>query len=108
MVEIDRGTMPIARSDFFANELRTENARLSHRACRKQHEKHFGWKTFRVLTVTTDHHRMQSMREALRRLHIPNSIGAPLFFFTTRDELRTSDPLMHEWRDGNGRAVRLI
>jgi hypothetical protein len=21
----------------------------------KQHERHFGWKTFRVLTVTTDH-----------------------------------------------------
>ena len=45
--------------------------------------------------------------EALRRLHVPNSIGAPLFFFTTRDELRASDPLAHEWRDGNGRLVRL-
>jgi hypothetical protein len=45
----------------------------------KQHEKHFGWKTFRVLTVTTDHHRMQSMMDALRRLRIPHSPGAPLF-----------------------------
>ena len=74
----------------------------------KQHEKHFGWKTFRVLTVTTDHHRMQSMMEALRRLRIPHSPGAPLFFFTTRDELRASDPLAHDWRDGNGRAVRTL
>jgi hypothetical protein len=49
----------------------------------KQHEKHFGWKTFRVLTVTTDQHRMQSMMEALRKLRIPHSPGAPLFFFTT-------------------------
>jgi len=56
----------------------------------KQHEKHFGWKTFRVLTVTTDQHRMQSMMEALRKLRIPHSPGAPLFFFTTRDELRTA------------------
>jgi hypothetical protein len=58
--------------------------------------------------VTTDQHRMQSMMEALRRLHVPNSMGASLFFFATRDGLRASDPLMHEWRDGNGRAVRLI
>ncbi len=50
---------------------------------------------------------MQSMMEALRALHIPHSPGAPLFFFTTRDELRGSDPLTHEWQDGNGRAVRL-
>ena len=61
-----------------------------------------------MLTVTTDQHRMQSMMEALRKLHIPHSPGAPLFFFTTRDELRTTDPLMHEWRDGNGRVVQLI
>ena len=63
-----------------------------------------GWKTFRVLAMTTDHHRMM---EALRKLRVPHSPGAPLFFFTTRDELRASDPLMHEWCDGNGRAVRL-
>ena len=47
------------------------------------------------------------MMNALRKLRIPHSPGAPLFFFTTRDELRASDPLAHEWRDGNGRAVRL-
>ena len=50
---------------------------------------------------------MQSMMEALRRLHIPHSPGAPLFFFTTRDQLRTAEPFAHEWRDGNGHAVRL-
>ena len=55
--------------------------------------------TFRVLTVTTDHHRMQSMMDALRRLHVPNSMGVPLFLFATRDELRAADPLAHEWRD---------
>ena len=63
--------------------------------------------TFRVLTVTTDPHRIQSMLEALRTLRIPHSPGAPLFFFTTRDELRATDPLTHDWRDGNGHAVRL-
>ena len=47
------------------------------------------------------------MMEALRKFRIPHSPGAPLFFFTTRDELRTTDPLAHTWQDGNGRAVRL-
>ena len=35
------------------------------------------------------------MMEALRKFRIPHSPGAPLFFFTTRDELRTTDPLAH-------------
>jgi hypothetical protein len=51
---------------------------------------------------------MQSMMEALRKLHVPRSPGAPLFFFTTRDELRKTDPLAHTWQDGNGGAVQLI
>jgi hypothetical protein len=99
----------VVRSDSFRQTSFEEQIRAyltAHAA--KQHEKHFGWKTFRVLTVTTDQHRMQSMMEALPRLHVPNSIGAPLFFFTTRDERRAADPLAHEWRDGNGRIVRLI
>jgi hypothetical protein len=61
-----------------------------------------------VLTVTTNHHRMLSMMDVLRKLRVPHSPGAPLFFFTTRDDLRATDPLAHEWRDGNGRTVRLI
>jgi hypothetical protein len=48
------------------------------------------------------------MMEALRKLRVPHSPGATLFFFTTRDELRASDPLTHESRDGNHHAVRLI
>jgi hypothetical protein len=108
MVEIDRGTMPVVRSDSFRQTSFEEKMRAyltAHAA--KQHERQFGWKTFRVLTVTTDHHRMQSMMEALRKLRVPHSPGAPLFFFTTRDELRAADPLTHDWRDGNDLAVLL-
>ena len=108
MVEIDRGTMPVSRSDFLQTSFERKMRAYLTAHAGKQHEREFGWKTFRVLTVTTDHHRTQSMMEALRKLHVPNSIGAPLFFFTTRDELRAADPLTHEWRDGNGRTVRLI
>jgi len=109
MVEIDRGTMPVVRSDSFRQTSFEEKMRAYLTAhAGKQHERQFGWKTFRVLTVTTDHRRMHSMMEALRKLRIPHSPGAPLFFFTTRDELRAADPLTHDWSDGNGHAVRLI
>ena len=68
----------------------------------------FGWKAFRVLTVTTDQHRMQSMKEALRGLHVPRSPGGQLFYFATRAELSGSNPLSHPWSDGNSRDVRLL
>jgi hypothetical protein len=67
-VEIDRGTMPVVRSDTFRQTSFEEKMRAyltAHAA--KQHERQFGWKTFRVLTVTTDHHRVESMMEALRK-----------------------------------------
>jgi hypothetical protein len=48
------------------------------------------------------------MMDALRKLRVPHSPRVPLFFFTTRDELRASDSLAHSWRDGNGRAVQLM
>ncbi|MGO9005513.1 MAG: replication-relaxation family protein [Beijerinckiaceae bacterium] len=108
MVEIDRGTMPVVRSDIGQTSFqRKMRAYLTTQAA-KLHERHFGWKTFRVLTVTTDHSRMQSMQEALRRLHVAGSSGASLFYFATRDELGANTPLTHAWRDGNGREVRLI
>lgn len=107
MVEIDRGTMPVVRSDpdqtSFARKMHVYLA--AHAA--KLHERQFGWKNFRVLTVTSDHRRMQSMKEALRGLRVPHSPGAALFLFSSFDDLRATDPLAHAWRDGDGRAVCL-
>jgi hypothetical protein len=107
MVEIDRGTMPVTRSNFMQTsfEQKMRAYLIAHAA--KQHERHFGWKTFRVLTVTTDHRRTESMMEALRALRVPHSPGATLFLFATADELRTGDSLAHTWRDSNGREVSL-
>jgi hypothetical protein len=108
MAEIDRGTMPVVRADFaqtsFERKLR---GYLTAHAARR-HERQFGWKTFRVLTVTTDEHRKQSMMEALRRLHVAHSPGAPLFLFTTRAQLGSGNPVTQIWQDGNGRDVQLI
>jgi hypothetical protein len=108
VVEIGRGTMPISRADITQTSFeRKMRAYLTAHAA-KQHERQLGWKTFRVLTVTTDHNRMRSMMDALRQLRVAHSPGTSLFFFATRGELSESDPLAHPWRDGAGRETRLV
>jgi DNA-binding Lrp family transcriptional regulator len=108
MVEIDRGTMPITRANLMQTSFeRKMRAYLSAHAAR-QHERHFGWKTFRVLTVTTDGIRFQSMQDALSRIHVSHSPGPSLFFFATRSELHVNDPLLHNWKDGNGCNISLV
>lgn len=108
MVEIDRGTMPVIRGDITQTSFeRKMRAYLAAHAA-NQHETLFGWKAFRVLTVTTDRHRVQSMREALKAVHVPQSPGASLFLFAIRDELRATDPITYSWEDGTGRQAKLI
>lgn len=107
-VEIDRGTMPVRRSDpdqtSFEGKMRVYIA--VHAT--KQHERLFGWKNFRVLTVTTDQARLRTMQAALQKLRIPRSIGPSLFLFATYGDLRVADPLANEWQDGNGRPTPLL
>jgi hypothetical protein len=75
MVEIDRGTMPIVRRDLTQTSFEKKmRAYLAAHAIHV-HTRQFGWKTFRVLVVTTDRHRMRSMIQALRQLHVPSSLG---------------------------------
>jgi hypothetical protein len=46
--------------------------------------------------------------ESLQKQQILQTPGAALFFFATRDELRTNNPFTHSWRDGSGREVGLL
>src|SRR5262249_4875051 len=105
-VEIDRGTMPITRTDSTKTSFERKMRGYLHAHAAKTPEHSFGWRTFRVLTVTTDKARLESMRAAVLRLHIPNSPGPSLFFFITRDELGNSNPMVKSWTDGHGRTVR--
>jgi hypothetical protein len=107
MVEIDRGTMPIMRASIAQTSLvRKMQAYLAAHAA-QQHESQFGWKAFRALTVTTDRNRARSIKEALRELNVPQSLGPSLFMFAIRDELRASDPIAYGWEDGVGRQAKL-
>jgi hypothetical protein len=85
--------MPISRTDIMQTSLERKMRTYLAAHAAKQHERRFGWKSFRVLVVTTDEHRMHSMMKTLRALHIPRSIGASLFLFATRDQLVAADPL---------------
>ena len=71
----------------------------------KQHEKKFGWKAFRVLTVTTDDMRKRTMLDVLAKIRVPHSPGPALFWFLPRRELAAFDPLAQPWQDGTGRNV---
>jgi hypothetical protein len=108
MVEIDRGTMPISRSDLTQTSFKRKMRAYLAAHASGQHEHQFRWKTFRVLTVTTDRNRWQSMLEALSQLDAPQSPGPALFLFALRDELRRGNPLAYTWRDGAGREMKLI
>lgn len=107
MVEIDRGTMPVVRTDLAQTSFERKMRGYLTAYAAKQHEKQFGWKAFRVLTITTDTARKQSMQEALRRIRVPHSPGASLFFFLTKEEAASFDPLVRPWQDGNNRSARL-
>ncbi|MCS3476100.1 DNA-binding Lrp family transcriptional regulator [Bradyrhizobium elkanii] len=108
IVEIDRGTMPIVRADIRQTSfLRKMRVYLAAHAA-KQHESQFGWKAFRVITVTVNRDRARSIQEALRELQGPQGLGANLFLLALRDKLHASDPIAYTWEDGAGRLVKLV
>ncbi len=74
----------------------------------KEHQRQFGWKNFRVLVVTTMTARVGAMLEALRRLRVSHATSAPLFLFTTFNDLRARTPLTVDWLDATRGGVSLI
>jgi Replication-relaxation len=108
MVEIDRGTMPITRSDIWQSSFERKMCGYLAAYAARQHEQQFGWKAFRVLTVTTDQCRLNSMVKALGSLSVPHSPGPGLFWFGLRQELNRSNPIEFAWRDGAGQIRHIV
>jgi hypothetical protein len=107
-VEIDRGTMPVRRSDFSQTSI--ERKLLGYLAAQAAHahERALGWKNFRVLIVTTDRTRLQTIIDAARQVQVPRSSGAALFLFSTFDHLAPTSLLTSAWTDTKGRAAGLV
>jgi hypothetical protein len=108
MVEIDRGTMPITRSNMSQSSFERKMRGYLSAYAAKQHELQFSWRAFRVLTVTTDQHRLGSIVDALRQLDVPQSPGPALFWFGLHQGLQQSDPIEFPWHDGTGQRRQLV
>ncbi|WP_375414464.1 hypothetical protein [uncultured Bradyrhizobium sp.] len=101
--------MPITRSNIRETSFSLKMREYLAAHASGQHEQRYGWKNFRVLTITTDRKRAQSMADALDKLPFPLlGPAASLFFFATHNEIYSHDPLGKIWYDGNGRESELI
>src|SRR4051812_24755060 len=109
MVEIDRGTMPVRRSDPDQTSIERKMRGYLTAHAAKLHKEQFGWANFRVLFVTTNQDRVETMIDVARQSQARrHGIGASLFWFSTFGEIKeAADLLSFEWRDGNRRTVRL-
>jgi hypothetical protein len=108
VVEIDRGTMPVRRSNPTQTSIESKMRVYLAAHAAKQHERLFGWKNFRVLVVTTDSRRVCTMTDTLRSLRVPRSSGVALFLFATFGELHATTPLAHDWVNGAGYTTNFI
>lgn len=108
LVEIDCGTMPIVRADpkqtSFGRKLSSYLA--AHTA--RLHEQQFGWKTFRVLTVTTSESRMLSMVRASQFFPHGTPAGPRLFHFAVRNDLYRAGVFRYQWLNGEGMPVTIV
>lgn len=108
LVEIDRGTMPISRSDLSQSSFERKARGYLAAYAERLHERQFGWKAYRVLVVTTDAQRLRSMTDALRQTAPASPPGAALFLFAISDQVREANPLSAQWLDGIGRDTSII
>lgn len=108
LVEIDRGTMPIVRADFSQTSI--ERKLRSYLAAHASHlfETRFGWKSFRVLFLTSDDQRVRSMIAALRSIQPASAPGSSLFLFASHNALVAADPLTANWRGADGASRPLL
>lgn len=106
LVEIDRGTMPVERSDITQSSMLRKFLAYGAVWRSKLHTQAFGWRNFRVLVVTANTERAQNMREVLKQF--TGGRGSPLFWFTDREALDATNTLEHTWIDGEGQQRCLL
>ena len=106
LVEIDRGTMPIERSDLTQSSILRKFLAYSALWRAKLHTQAFGWRNFRVLVVTENENRATHMRDVLSRLN--GGSGSPLFWFAHTQALYARNTLEHHWIDGSGSMQKLV
>ena len=106
LVECDRGTMPVDRANLTQTSLKRKFLAYSAVKRSELHQRHFGWKAFRVLIVTTSRERADNALATIREC--VHEQGRGLFLLSDRDSLTTADILSYPWRDARGETHSLI
>lgn len=101
-VEMDRGTMPVARASLAQTSVIRKV--VAYAAAREQRlfERQYGWRNFRVLIATATAERADHIRAA-----IAASTTAPPLFLVGAQEVVTADPLVG-WGDVQGKPQALF
>ncbi len=106
VVECDRGTMPIVRKALEQTSMLRKLLTYDAAWRAKFQERAFGWKNFRVLIITSDATRAETIRRAVASLN--SGRGSELFLITHAAHLDAVGVLTDPWRDGKGRSVSLV
>lgn len=101
-VEIDRGTMPVARRDIqqtsFLRKILSYQSTFQCGLALKR----FGMKGFQVLTVTTSQQRIQSIQDAITGLE-GKFFSANTFLFKNKDSNQAHFPFHSGWQNAKGK-----
>ena len=98
LCEIDRGTMPVARKDLNATSILRKFLAYSALWSNKMHTKHFGWNNFRVLMLTKNTERVDTMLNTLEQ-HIPQN-NKYIFWFGDKKTCDNTEIMKVDWIDG--------
>jgi hypothetical protein len=106
LVECDRGTMPVDRSNLMQTSLKRKF--LAYAAARRTNllQEHFGWKAFRVLLITTNRQRADNALQTIRECVHEHLRG--LFLIADRQSLAPADFISFSWRDARGHTLSLV
>ena len=106
LAEVDRGTMPVERHDLKQTSILRKLLAYQSLWKAKMHQRHFGWRNFRVLIITTSKERADNMRAVMNKHAFLK--GSPLFLFADKNKLYSGDILETPWQDGDGAFHRLM
>ena len=107
MLEADRATMPVWRSNLVQTSMYKKFLTYYHGHRAGHHTRAYDIGNFRVLTCTTSAERQMSMIDVIRN-KVTDGKGSNLFLFTDAATLTSCpDVLSLPWTSGKGEPVRL-
>jgi hypothetical protein len=106
LLEVDRGSMPVVRSNFQRTSFNRKLLVYWEAWKKKLHVDQFGVGQIRVLTITDSAKRVENMLDAVDE--ITAGKGSNFFLFGHRSQLHDVRPLDALWRTGKRELVRFV